>query len=185
MIQKILFSIILLASDKPSLQEKLQYLIKLIVTFAPIAFLLEQFDVWFVDNEVFFSYVIVTLLVNIFVGGWYHKKNGSFEWAMFFRKNIEMWVILILVYPVLEMVSNLAGHNIVGDGFKVVIQIATLLYPASKVFKNAYILSNKKFPPSFIMDRIYNFEKSGNLKDLAGEENTKKEPLFTEEDPEI
>jgi hypothetical protein len=54
----------------------------------------------------------------------------------------------------------------VGESFKILIQVVTLLYPVSKVLKNIYILSNKQFPPAFIMDKIYNFEKNGDLKDL-------------------
>ena len=60
----------------------------------------------------------------------------------------------------------IAGDNLAGEVFKVTIQIATILYPASKILKNIYVLSNKQYPPSFIMDKIYKFEKDGNVKDL-------------------
>jgi hypothetical protein len=45
------------------------------------------------------------------------------------------------------------------------------IFPASKILKNIYILSNKQYPPSFIMDKIYKFEKDGNVTDLLGKEN--------------
>ncbi len=77
-----------------------------------------------------------------------------------------MWIILVLVYGLLEMLRITAGNNFVGEGFKVLIQVMTLLYPISKALKNIYILSNKKFPPSFIMDKIYTFEKNGDLNNL-------------------
>jgi hypothetical protein len=141
-------------------------LVGLIVTFGPIAYILDGLNLWFENNQQFSSFVIICLLVNLLVGVRYHNKMGTFCWKEFFIKNIEMWVILVLVYGLLEMLRITAGNNIVGEGFKVLIQVMTLLYPISKALKNIYILSNKKFPPSFIMDKIYTFEKNGDLNNL-------------------
>lgn len=81
-----------------------------------------------------------------------------------------MWAVLIPVYTLLEMLRLTAGDNMIGEGFKVVIQITTLLYPISKALKNFYILSNKQFPPQFIMNKIYNFEKTGDIKEFFNKE---------------
>lgn len=166
MLKKIFFTIILLAGERPSIQDKINYLIKLIITFAPIAILLEGFNLWYTDNRQFFNFVMAALFLNTLVGVFYHIKMHSFNWVQFFRKNGIMWCVLIITYVLLEMIRLTAGNNIVGEGFKVLIQITTLLYPISKALKNIYILSEKQFPPQFIMDRIYKFEKSGNLDDL-------------------
>ncbi len=157
---------ILMVDNRPTILEKLHYLVGLIVTFGPIAYILDGLNLWFENNQQFSSFVIICLLVNLLVGVRYHNKMGTFNWKEFFVKNIEMWVILILVYGLLEMLRITAGNNFVGEGFKVLIQVMTLLYPISKALKNIYILSNKKFPPSFIMDKIYTFEKNGDLNDL-------------------
>ena len=171
MLRKIFYSLILSSYDGISLTVKAQYIFKLILTFSPIAFILDSFGFWFDKNSMFFSFIIYTLIINMVVGGWYHVKLKSFEWKEFFIKNITMWVVIILAYPVLEFMRLLAGENIAGEIFKVTIQIATILYPASKILKNVYILSNKQYPPSFIMDKIYKFEKDGNIKDLFNKEN--------------
>lgn len=157
---------ILVVDNRPTILEKLHYLLGLIATFGPIAYLLDGLNLWFNSNQQFSSFVIICLFVNLAVGVRYHNKMGTFNWKEFFVKNIEMWVILILVYGLLEMLRITAGNNFVGEGFKVLIQVMTLLYPISKALKNIYILSNKKFPPSFIMDKIYTFEKNGDLNDL-------------------
>lgn len=157
---------ILMVDNRPTVLEKLHYLIGLIVTFGPIAYILDGLNLWFENNQQFSSFVIICLLVNLLVGVRYHNKMRTFCWKEFFIKNIEMWVILVLVYGLLEMLRITAGNNIVGEGFKVLIQVMTLLYPISKALKNIYILSNKKFPPSFIMDKIYTFEKNGDLNNL-------------------
>lgn len=170
MLRKIFYTIILFAYDRPSWQEKFWYTIKLIMTFGPIAFVLDSFNFWYKDNRQFFSFVIVALLINTIVGVIFHLKMRTFDWVEFFKKNGKMWSVLIITYILLEMLRLTAGDNLVGEGFKVLIQITTLLYPISKALKNIYIWSDNQFPPKFIMDKIYNFEKSGDLKELFNKE---------------
>jgi hypothetical protein len=166
LIKKILCNTILIADTKPTFFEKLNYFLNIIFTCGPVAYLLQGFNSWFSTNQQFSTFVIICLASNMGVGAWYHHKMNTFSWEHFFKRNLLMWAVLIIVYAMLEMLRLTAGENIVADGFKVLIQITTLLYPISKVLKNIYILSNKQFPPEFIMEKIYNFEKNGDLKDL-------------------
>ena len=171
MFKKIYYSIMLLSADSPTLLEKLGYLTKLILTFAPIAYVLNGLGVWFNSNTQFFSFVLIALSLNMIVGARFHYKNKTFKWDEFFKRNCEMWSVVIVVYILLEMLRKTAGDNIMADGFKIVVQLTTLLYPISKALKNIYILTGKKYPPKFIMDKIYNFEKNGNVTDLLSKED--------------
>ena len=83
---------------------KINYLIKLIITFAPIAILLEGFNLWYTDNRQFFNFVMGALFINKIVGVFYHIKMHSFNWVQFFRKNGIMWCVLIITYILLEMI---------------------------------------------------------------------------------
>ena len=51
-----------------------------------------------------------------------------------------------------------------GKMFAISIQIMTLMYPVSSIAKNAFVLSDGRFPPKFFMRALYNYEKSGKLK---------------------
>lgn len=165
-IKKALCGIILIADNKPTFLEKTHYFINIILTCAPIAYLLNGLNFWFTTNQKFASFILVCLFANMIIGCIYHHKMGTFSWERFFKRNILMWINLIIVYLMLEILRQTAGDNLLGEGFRILIQVTTLLYPISKVLKNVYILSNKQFPPEFIMEKIYNFEKNGNLKDL-------------------
>lgn len=77
-----------------------------------------------------------------------------------------MIAVILFGYTMLEIIKLRLGDNILAQGFGTIIEVSTILYPGSKVLKNLYILSNKQFPPAFIMERLYNFEKSGNINDL-------------------
>lgn len=175
MILRLLSKIVLLADTHPTIIEKIRYFFIILSTFAPIAWLIKSISGWYIENNQFGNYLLVAITLNIFIGAWYHLKNGTFSWEFFFKRNLLMITILFLAYTMLEMLRKTIGENIFSEGFGTIIQISTLLYPMSKALKNLFILSNKQFPPAFIMERLYNFEKSGNLKDLFPDDKLKEE----------
>lgn len=170
LIAHIWYSLLLFADSRPSISEKTIITAKLIFISAPIGYFLKQFGRWFDTNHQFISFVLYALVGNMLVGIYYHWKKGTFSWKNFLVKNSEMFIILILVYFLLEIVNQVAGRSITGEYFQMLIQLVTLLYPISKALKNIHILSNYKHPPSFIMNRIYKFEKDGDLADLLKKE---------------
>lgn len=167
---------LLLENKTANFCEKITYLLQIIANFAPIAFVLEGLNLCFISNKQFFSFVVICLIVNVVVGAWYHKRKCTFNWESFFKRNLTMWVILILVYLVLEMMRLTVPKSIVAEYFGALIQITTLLYPISKILKNIYFLSGEKHPPKFLMDKLYRFEKNGNLKELFDEKNNDNRP---------
>lgn len=174
MLRKLLYSVILLSSDKPTWWEKIGYMLKILMVSAPVVWVLKKLHCWYENNSQFLSFVLVAILINMAVGLKYHHKMGTFNWREFFYKNIGLFSSVLLVYILLDMLRISAGDNIVGEGFKIVVQVTTLIYPISKALKNIYILNNKTFPPSFIMDKIYNFEKTGDVKELFKDNNENK-----------
>lgn len=170
---KTICNLFLVADRKTPFTDKLVYFFQIIATFSPLALVLDGLNLWFTNNTQFFSFLIICLTFNVVVGAWFHHKKDTFVWKLFFEKNLTMWIVLILVYAVLDMLRMTAGENVIGEGFGILIQITTLLWPISKVLKNCFFLSNKQFPPEFMMKRIYDFEKNGNINDLF--ETDKKE----------
>jgi hypothetical protein len=171
MIRKLLCDILLIADNHPTFLEKVKYFITIVSAFAPVAYFMNEVSSWFHNNQQFVAFVTIAVFINIWVGWVYHTKMGTFSWEFFFKRNGVMIAILIVTYLLLEMLRMTMGPGIVGDGLKALIQVSTLLYPSSKALKNLYILSNKQFPPAFIMERLYNFEKTGNLNDLFPNKN--------------
>ncbi len=177
MLKKIYYSIVLFGCGiktpftnttgfRLDLVEKIQYLLKLIFTFMPIAYLLNVFHAWFPDNEVFFTVLVWTIFANLLVGAKVHWDSHTFKLKTLLWKNIEIGIIILLVYPILAGINKLTGDNIAGNVFQWAIQIGTILYPGSKVIKNVHIWSDGKYPPAFIMERLYKFEKDGDVAEL-------------------
>lgn len=177
--KKTLARLILLTDVKTgSYWDNLYYFFKIVVQAAPIAYLLSWVNIWFVEHKQFFFFMCLLLIVNLIVGIWYHVRFNSFSWQDFWKKNMSMLGALIVTYFVLEMFRQTAGDNLAGDFFRVTIQLSTMLYPASKILKNIYLLTNKEHPPAWIMERLYKFEKTGKISDLVEELKEEKEEVI-------
>lgn len=148
------------------LSEKFNYLFKLVFAFMPVAWVLNTFNLWFLDNKIFFQVLVWTIIANIVAGGKVHWDNHTFKLKTLLWKNIEMCIIILFTYPILEGINRITGDNLAGDVFQWAIQIGTILYPGSKAIKNLHIWSNGKYPPAFLMEKIYKFEKDGDVNDL-------------------
>lgn len=175
--KKLFYSLILSADHGSTFKERMYLLASVVLKIAPIVYLLDMINWWFTENKQFGNFICLALLINMIVGTVKHLKGKTFDFKLFFARNCMMIFVVCMVYMMLEMLRYTAGANIVGEVFKVLIQITTLMYPTSKVFKNCYILSNGKYPPEFIMQRLYNFERNGDLNDLF---KTKKNENDTE-----
>lgn len=135
-------------------------------SFAPIAYFLSTLGNWFNSNEDFVYGMTVIILVNIAVGVWVHKRKGDFSTKILLVKNLEMMGILLATYVVLEIIISITGDSGLAEIFRIAIQVSTLFYPGSRILKNVFIISKGKYPPKWIMERMYSFEETGDLDQL-------------------
>lgn len=161
-----IYYVLLITYSKTNLVDKTGYLLHLLTYIMPVGFFVECFDCWFESNKQFLGFVETCIFLNVLVGMWYHLKFKTFNFEDFFWKNIMMILSIIVVYTCLEMLRMCAPTSFVTEYFSALIQITTLLYPISKILKNIYFLTDKKHPPKYIMDKLYNFEKTGRLDNL-------------------
>lgn len=164
-----------------SVMDRLKYIWNTFITIAPVAFILDVFNWWFTENKQFGTFLCFSLIINLGVGVWYHIRSRTFVFKVFLFKNFEMIFVVILGYTMLEMLRYTAGDNIAGEVFKISIQIMTLLYPISKATKNIFIITRGKYPPEFIMRKLYNFEKNGDLAKFFSAEQTEADKDFLKE----
>lgn len=161
--KKLFAKLILVSSPSAEFHDRFLYFVEVFVKIAPVAYVLSKIEWWFSENQQFGEFMCTMLVLNTVVGVVFHIRSKTFNYREFIWKNIGMALIVICGYMVLEMLRYTAGDNFAGELFKIMIQTITLLYPGSKILKNLYILSNGKFPPEFIMEKLYNFEKNGDL----------------------
>ena len=169
--------------EKIHLRDRVYYFFIAFFKSIPLLMLYSYFSIWKDKNEFFYAGICTALLINALVGGVYHFKTGTFDIKEFLVKNTEMVFIIVAVYISLSLLNIPLDESEMGKIFKSVVQLTTLLYPVSKILKNAFILTNGKFPPQFIMKALYNYEREGKLKDFFDEINgTKTSAPKTEDD---
>lgn len=153
--------------DSVTTEDKIKEYGEWVLFMTPIAYFMSWLGIWFDRNQMFFSIVMWAILANAIIGLWKHWRiTKEFTWAAFLRKNAEMMTAIFICYFMLDMLRYTAGENVAGEIFRILIQVTTLLYPVSKVLKNIFIITDGEYPPKYIMERIFNFEKNGDLKDL-------------------
>ena len=173
---KLLFSILLVAEKEVSIWSKIVLFAKLILALGPIAYSLDLMDAWFTDNKKFVTFVVAAIIINMIIGAWRHRKLKTFKWERLLIKTARMMAVLVASFVLLEMISVTAGQNFLSQSFSIIVHVATIFYPASKALKSIYIISNGEYPPKWIMEKIYSFEKDGNLKKLFEEQTDNDEP---------
>jgi len=82
--------------------EKTIALLKVISAFAPIAFLLETINFWFLNNKQFIAGFLVVVAINGYFGIKKHRKLNDFDYKVFFIKTRKMLTIVISVYILLR-----------------------------------------------------------------------------------
>lgn len=171
--------IVVASSDDATLSDRVASWFKSLLTFTPILLIMNGFNVWFEDNVMFFSFTILTIFINMILGGFMHWYRKTFSLEELLIKTIKMIIIILISYMMLEFIAQLIGDkSYIGELFEKTIQVSTLLFPIGKILKNIFILSDGKHPPEFIMKKIYNFQKTGDLKDfidLKCKKNDKKD----------
>lgn len=166
--KRIIARLILVSDVSPNIWDRIKYVWSIFIHFAPVAFALDLVDWWFTENRQFGTFMCIALLMNLGVGAWAHMRGGTFCFKHMIVRNVEMGIVVIVGYTMLEMLRYTAGDNFAGELFRISIQVMTLMFPTSKVLKNIFIISNGKYPPEFIMNKMYNFEKNGDLSKLFG-----------------
>lgn len=170
---KVLLSLILIDNKDTGYFDRAYHYIKIVAKVAPIAFFIEVFSHWFMDNKDFAAAIIIVITVNMFLGAYMHFKKGTFSWKTFILKTMTMTVVINITYLVLELIISRAGENLIADTFRVTLQVATLLYPGSKIMKNIFVLSKGEHPPKWIMQKIYNFQSNGDLHSFLSTDDNK------------
>ena len=173
LISRLFAHIILVFSTetKISIGDRLRYLLDWMIHLFPFAIILKLGGIWFDNNQTFVGVFFWALLGNMIVGIIRHLWTKSFSWLQFFGKNALIVFCLVIMYVSLELLLIIVGNFPAVEYFETTLQATTLMYPISKILKNIHILSNRRIPPKWIMDRIYNFEKTGELDKIFRKKN--------------
>ncbi|MGV0847455.1 hypothetical protein ACTS9T_12920 [Empedobacter falsenii] len=158
--------IILLFTSKIKLTEKerIGFFIESFFKLAPIAFIVNSAFNWHNEHEAFLYGLYGVLFVNAIFGICTHAKLKTLDIGEFAKSTLITIVVVSGVYFSLDRVNNSIPEGFLSIAFTSSVQILTLMFPLAKILRNGYILTNGKFPPEFLIEKLYNYERDGNIK---------------------
>lgn len=161
----LLIKILQFGDSGATMLEKAENFSKTGVPIGIISFIIASLTNWYIEYQGFTILVVSFVFINASIGGVMHwKKLGDFSWEQLLLKTSIMILVIALTYFVLEGIISTAGGGNIVNAFRASCQVATLLYPGMKIIKSMFILSNGEHPPQWLMERLYNFKKNGDLK---------------------
>lgn len=146
--------------------DRIKYFFQAVWVSFPLIVIYNHLVSWHNSNELFIESASLIIFINAIFGGISHWKQGTFSWVKLAVKNLAIVFITLSGYLVLDKLFSFFQSTFVGDMLKSAVSFMTLMYPASKFMTSAFIVTNGKFPPEFLMKLFYSYEKTGRLKDF-------------------
>ena len=158
--------------DKIHLRDRVYYFFIAFFKSVPLLLLYAYFSTDREQNAIFYASIGVVLLLDMLAGAWYHFKRGDFDFVDLFKGTITKMLLITIAFISLSLLNIPLSRSGWGNAFEITIQMISLLYPVKDIVKNVFVLSKGKFPPEFFMRTLYNYEKSGKLREFYEKVNS-------------
>ena len=158
---------------KGVLSAKLKSSVILGSTFSPFALLLENLTNWYLSNVITIWIIMGAVLCDWAVGILKHIKCKTFSWKEN-AKGLLVKVAMIIFGGYLgeALPHFLGGENILSNGLIMALRLSVFMYPAASCWANMSIVTNGKFPPVGLMNKIKGFQQNFNVKELTNEKQS-------------
>ena len=122
----------------------------------------------YINTQIEFLFALNALIVlDTFTGVWKHYNRKTLCWEQFFFKFLKKVGISFCGWLFFHTIAIVfAGQETAQSYFILTGQVSVCVYIAGSFIDNVYEISNKKFPPDYIMDRFLKFKKSGKSSDI-------------------
>jgi len=169
---KICANLMLFADGNCSAHTRVDSYLRVLILFGPTAFLSELLGYWFIENQTFTLFSAGFVVANAVIGAIAHYARNDFKWETWFIQTGKMVGIITVTYIVLEGIVSPIRVDSIRTSSIAVFQVATLLYPGSKILKNIFIWSDGEHPPRWFMQKVYNFKQNGDLNAFLNDSNS-------------
>jgi hypothetical protein len=143
-------------------------------TATPFALLFETITNWYIQNFVTIMLIAGAVLSDYLVGTAKHIKCKTFSW----KENgigllIKLGMIVFGGYLAEALPHFLGGENsFLSIGLITALRLSIFMYPAASCWANMAIITNGKFPPVGLMNKIKSFNQNFNVKEFTDEKQS-------------
>lgn len=153
---------------KGAFTAKLKSSIILGSTLTPFSLLVEKITNWYLENFMVIMLVVGAVFCDWLVGIAKHLICKTFSW----KENgkgllIKSFMIVAGGYLSEALPHFLGGENILSTGLISALRLSVFMYPAASCWMNMAVVTNGKFPPVGLIERIKNYNQNFNVKDLT------------------
>lgn len=134
---------------------KLMASLKLGIFLAPLSFL-NGFDFWYQTNAIYLNFVITAICLDWVIGT---IKHIFYLKDFHFKKNLGGILIKLILTLTLGIVFEGLKYltievNFIVKYLMIALRLAVFMYPASSIIRSSWVITDGKFPPKKLVQRI-------------------------------
>jgi len=158
-----------------TIEIKIKSLFLLAVIATPLTMVTEGLIQWFHLNVEYISFVFGAVIIDHLLGTYVHAfVKRDFSWKLNLKGFVVKTALAIMVYYLgMGVVYIVGSEHLIATYFDVVFRLMVFLYPASSAFINCAIVTDGKFPPVGLLNKINRFSSNLNLTELSGKNDKK------------
>lgn len=136
---------------------------------SPIAILLEKITDWYMTNMLTIWLITGAVLADWLVGIIKHLICKTFSWKENGKGLLIKTSMIVIGGFLAESLPHFLGgnDNLITTGLVMALRLSVFMYPAASCWANMAIVTNGKFPPVGLMNRIKSFNENLNVKELT------------------
>ena len=133
-------------------------------TIIPLAALITIFDKLMGTDHLFLLIIFISIFIDAVLGICKHAKQKTLSAKGFIvGQVVKLFIAYINIFIFHSIAYSVKDTGFINDYIINSGNLSSLLYVVSSIFSSIYVISNKKIPPQFILNKIDSFFKTGKL----------------------
>ena len=156
-----------------SFKIKLLYSAMFTIMLSPVVYIFDFVRDFLIPEKYFFQTVIFLCLADAGMGILKSIKLRRFSMLLLvvgLATKLGVSYVVVQIFQALSSPQEFINSPDARNYFVLTWKLLVMFYPALSAFNNIFYVSNKKFPPLWLMMRMQNFNKDGDIEKLIGKQ---------------
>lgn len=142
-----------------------------------IGYLFGIIDRLILSEHDFMFVLLISIILDTFLGVYKHWKYSTMDAKKLVAKTFEKLLLVMIGMALFNSFAySMKKHADLISYYDMMAQLILLSYPIFNAWKNVYLLSDKRFPPKWVMDRFTKFNQTGEIKQFYEQNNNSTNP---------
>lgn len=149
--------------------------LRLALLFSPSVYFTDLIHRYVLTDRSFAEILIILIIFDLLSGMAKHWKLHTFSFFELFKGlliKVFASITGLIVFNAFGQIKGMDQNTLILANFILFGKLCNAVYVGGSFFNNLYILTGRKFPPLAWMNRMKDFNKSGSISNLTGEDKT-------------